>query len=66
MNVVDSIFNADTLSRAETWERGARAWPGNEQQLLTCVRIADETHDVRTFEFRTPVTNRKPRSRSDD
>lgn len=53
MNAVETMFDVDILSRAETWERGARSWPSNERQLLTCVRVADETHDVRTFEFRT-------------
>jgi glycine betaine catabolism B len=56
MNAVESIFAdavADRLSHASTWEIGARHWPSSERQTLTCARVIDETHDVKTFEFRT-------------
>ena len=58
MNSVERIFDrtpesADRLSRTGTWENGARQWPSSERQTLTCCRVAEETHDVRTFEFRT-------------
>ncbi|MET3228558.1 UNVERIFIED_ORG: ferredoxin-NADP reductase [Burkholderia sp. 1263] len=44
---------ADRLTSAVTWESGARLWPSNEQQALTCCRVIDETHDVKTFAFCT-------------
>jgi glycine betaine catabolism B len=51
MNAVESVF--DRLSHASTWEIGARLWPSSERQTLVCARAIDETHDVKTFEFRT-------------
>jgi len=45
--------SADRFTDVGTWENGARQWPSNEQQTLTCCRVVDETHDVRSFEFRT-------------
>ncbi|WP_310119815.1 hybrid-cluster NAD(P)-dependent oxidoreductase [Paraburkholderia terricola] len=58
MNSVESIFDAepaaaDRLSDPDTWESGGRLWPSSEQQTLTCCRVVDETHDVKSFEFRT-------------
>ncbi|SAL54600.1 ferredoxin oxidoreductase [Caballeronia udeis] len=58
MNSVERLFDrmpesADRLSSTGTWESGARQWPSSEQQTLICCRIVEETHDVRTFEFRT-------------
>ncbi|KXV03312.1 hybrid-cluster NAD(P)-dependent oxidoreductase [Caballeronia megalochromosomata] len=58
MNSVDTIFAPapdldDRLADAATWEHGGRLWPSGEQQTLTCCRVIDETHDVRSFEFRT-------------
>lgn len=44
---------ADRLTSVSTWETGARHWPSGEKQTLTCCRVVAETHDVRTFEFRT-------------
>jgi glycine betaine catabolism B len=58
MNSVERIFeraaeSADRLTSVGTWESGARLWPSSEQQTLTCCRVVDETHDVKSFEFRT-------------
>jgi len=58
MNSVERMFNpamdvSDRLTNALTWEAGTRPWPAGEQQALTCCRVVDETHDVKTFEFRT-------------
>ncbi|SPB16655.1 flavodoxin reductase (ferredoxin-NADPH reductase) family 1 [Caballeronia novacaledonica] len=58
MNSVDRIFApscdlADRLADVATWEHGGRLWPSGAQQTLTCCRVIDETHDVRSFEFRT-------------
>ncbi|MEM5388936.1 hybrid-cluster NAD(P)-dependent oxidoreductase [Paraburkholderia phymatum] len=58
MNCVERMFDrapdaADRLTDAATWENGARQWPSSEQQTLTCCRVIDETHDVKSFEFRT-------------
>ncbi|WP_115779774.1 hybrid-cluster NAD(P)-dependent oxidoreductase [Paraburkholderia caffeinilytica] len=44
---------ADRLSSPDTWESGGRLWPSSERQALTCCRIVNETHDVKSFEFRT-------------
>lgn len=44
---------ADRLSNPDTWESSGRPWPSSEQQTLTCCRVVDETHDVRSFAFRT-------------
>ncbi|SIT49764.1 Ferredoxin [Paraburkholderia piptadeniae] len=58
MNCVERMFDrapeaADRLTNTGTWENGARQWPSSEQQTLTCCRVIDETHDVKSFEFRT-------------
>ncbi|MXN76050.1 2Fe-2S iron-sulfur cluster binding domain-containing protein [Burkholderia sp. 4701] len=58
MNSVDIRFDpapdaADRLASAATWECGGRLWASNERQTLTCCRVVDETHDVRSFVFRT-------------
>jgi len=54
MNSVDRIFVSPLdFADAATWEHGGRLWPSGEQQTLTCCRVIDETHDVRSFEFRT-------------
>ncbi|CAL8477715.1 2Fe-2S iron-sulfur cluster-binding protein [Caballeronia sp. S22] len=58
MNSVDRNFApaldlTDRLADAITWEHGGRLWPSGEQQTLICCRVIDETHDVRSFEFRT-------------
>src|SRR5215469_9490374 len=58
MNYVEKMFDrapevVDRLTNAATWENGARQWPSSEQQTLTCCRVTDETHDVKSFEFRT-------------
>ncbi|WP_277184352.1 hybrid-cluster NAD(P)-dependent oxidoreductase [Caballeronia sp. BR00000012568055] len=57
MNSVQRIFDAAQdpearFSSAAMWENGARQWASGEQQTLTCCRVIDETHDVKTFEFR--------------
>ncbi|CAG9240803.1 hybrid-cluster NAD(P)-dependent oxidoreductase [Paraburkholderia caribensis] len=57
MNSVERVFDpapdaADRFTDANTWESGGRLWPGNERQVLTCCRVVDETHDVKSFEFR--------------
>ncbi|SAL54871.1 ferredoxin oxidoreductase [Caballeronia arvi] len=58
MNSVDKIFAPaldldNRLADALTWEHGGRLWPSSEQQTLTCCRVVDETHDIKSFEFRT-------------
>ncbi|WP_207003306.1 hybrid-cluster NAD(P)-dependent oxidoreductase [Trinickia mobilis] len=58
MSAVETTFYrppgvVDRLTSASTWETGARHWPSGEQQTLTCCRVVNETHDVKTFEFRT-------------
>lgn len=49
----------DRLTNASTWDAGTKVWPSSEEQILTCARVVDETHDVKSFEFRvgdgTPV-----------
>ncbi|WP_162070076.1 hybrid-cluster NAD(P)-dependent oxidoreductase [Burkholderia sp. THE68] len=57
MNSVERIFTPapetdERFSDPGTWESGGRLWPSGEQRTLTCCRVVDETHDVRTFEFR--------------
>ena len=57
MNAVESIFNPapmadDRFADASTWESGGRPWASNEQRTLTCCRVVDETHDIKSFEFR--------------
>jgi len=57
MNSMESMFALaseadDSFSNASTWERGGQLWASNEQRTLTCCRVVDETHDVKTFEFR--------------
>jgi glycine betaine catabolism B len=40
------------FSNASTWESGGRHWASSERETLTCCRVVDETHDVKSFEFR--------------
>lgn len=58
MNSFERMFDpasnaADRLTSASTWESGGRLWASSEQQTLTCCRVVDETHDVKSFGFRT-------------
>jgi hypothetical protein len=58
MNAVERMFDpaseaADRLASASTRESGGRLWPSSEQQSLTYCRVIEETHDVKSFEFRT-------------
>jgi glycine betaine catabolism B len=58
MNSTQMVFGAafqsdDRLVNAKTWETGGRVWSSCEAQVLTCCRVTQETHDVRSFEFRT-------------
>jgi len=47
------------FSHPSTWESGTRLWASGEPQTLTCCRVIEETHDVKSFAFRvgdgTPV-----------
>ncbi|VWB40708.1 flavodoxin reductase (ferredoxin-NADPH reductase) family 1 [Burkholderia lata] len=57
MNSVDSMFDPapeahDRFSSPGTWDSTGRTWASGERQVLTCCRVVDETHDVRSFEFR--------------
>jgi glycine betaine catabolism B len=57
MNSVERMFDPapeaiDRLSDAHTWESGTTHWASSEQKTLTCCRVVDETHDVKSFEFR--------------
>ena len=57
MNSMESMFSPapeveDSFSNASTWERGGHLWASSEQRTLTCCRVVDETHDVKSFEFR--------------
>ena len=57
MNSVDRMFDPaleahDRLSHPGTWDSTGRTWASGEQQVLTCCRVVDETHDVKSFEFR--------------
>jgi ferredoxin-NADP reductase len=57
MNFVENLLHAAPqagygFASPITWESGSRSWASGEQQTLTCCRVIDETHDVRTFEFR--------------
>jgi glycine betaine catabolism B len=58
MNAVEKFFDAtpevtDRLTSPSTWESGGKLWASSEQQTLTCCRVVEETHDVKSFEFRT-------------
>lgn len=57
MNSVNTMFDPaheahDRLSHPGTWDSTGRTWASGEQQLLTCCRVVDETHDVKSFAFR--------------
>lgn len=47
-NFAEALF-----SGADTWER-LPPWPSTESRLLECCSVSNETHDVKTFVFRTP------------
>ena len=42
----------DRFSNTSTWESGGHPWASGEQRTLSCCRVVDETHDVKSFEFR--------------
>lgn len=42
---------ADPMTRSGTWEQAGVEWSGGLQKRLTCCRVDDETHDVKTFVF---------------
>jgi ferredoxin-NADP reductase len=44
----------DNFTNADTWVSAGIQWSSGEQKRLVCCRVADETHDVKTFVFRTP------------
>ncbi|MDG0024376.1 hybrid-cluster NAD(P)-dependent oxidoreductase [Trinickia sp. Y13] len=57
MNSVERMFvpalqAEDRFSNPSTWESGGKLWVSGEEQILTCARVVDETHDVKSFEFR--------------
>lgn len=57
MNSADTMFDPaleahDRLANPGTWDSTGRTWASGEQQALTCCRVVDETHDVKSFEFR--------------
>ncbi|NMG46121.1 2Fe-2S iron-sulfur cluster binding domain-containing protein [Aromatoleum toluvorans] len=39
------------MTRSSTWEQAGIEWSGGLQKRLICCRVADETHDVKTFVF---------------
>lgn len=43
----------DRLMQPETWERFGPEWPSGVERRLVCCRVTAETHDVKTFLFRT-------------
>lgn len=56
MNSVDRMSQLapdleDRLANPSTWESGGRLWASGEQQTLSCCRVVDETHDIKSFEF---------------
>jgi glycine betaine catabolism B len=57
MNPVDQLpFQTEPTNRlasTTTWEAGTRVWSSGDKQKLKCCRCYNETHDIRTFEFRT-------------
>ncbi|CAB3793746.1 3-ketosteroid-9-alpha-monooxygenase, ferredoxin reductase component [Paraburkholderia ultramafica] len=55
MNSVERVFDPvpDCFGAGSTWESFGKVWPSNQRQMLTCCRVIDETHDVKSFEFRT-------------
>lgn len=57
MNSVQATFvpaqsAEDRFSSPSTWESGGKPWESGEERILTCARVVDETHDVKSFEFR--------------
>lgn len=48
-----NVMLEPTESSASMWEQGVGDWASNEVRWLTCCRVFDETHDVKTFAFRT-------------
>ncbi|WP_028219418.1 hybrid-cluster NAD(P)-dependent oxidoreductase [Paraburkholderia oxyphila] len=57
MNSIEGMFDLapeaeDRLANPRTWESGGHPWASNEQRTLTCCRVVEETHDVKSFQFR--------------
>ncbi|MEO8118288.1 MAG: hybrid-cluster NAD(P)-dependent oxidoreductase [Rhodoferax sp.] len=50
---MEPVAIRDRLMQPETWERFGREWPSSEERRLLCCRVTAETHDVKTFVFRT-------------
>lgn len=56
MNSVERMFvpaqqAEDRFSNPGTWESVGKLWASGDEQVLTCARVVDETHDVKSFEF---------------
>jgi len=48
---IEPSVSVDRFTSAGTWARAGTPWESHEERTLVCCRIADETHDVRTFVF---------------
>jgi len=49
--------SANRINQSGFWDTVPPKWNGEEEESLICCAITDETHDVRTFTFRTPKGN---------
>lgn len=43
--------NGDPIAMPDTWGHGGVEWPSGQLKRLTCCRVENTTHDVRTFTF---------------
>lgn len=49
--------SANRINQAGFWDMLPPQWNSDEEESLICCTIVDETHDVKTFTFRTPKGN---------
>src|SRR3546814_13942551 len=49
--------SANRINQAGFWDELPPRWSSDDEESLVCCSITDETHDVKTFTFRTPTGN---------
>lgn len=46
--------SANRINQAGFWDKLPPVWNSDDEESLICCSVTDETHDVKTFAFRTP------------
>ncbi|MEX5342580.1 FAD-binding oxidoreductase [Pseudomonas sp. I2] len=55
IHVIPSLMVEERFNDPAHWSTFGAQWGSADSQRLECVSVVDETHDVKTFTFRSPV-----------